>query len=106
MPENKANHKSTNPLQSITISEQCLITFDKSRNLLNSMNQMDLILQMDELNMSSVKLQKIVAYNHELYSMGLLLSNRYIKQLEKMKLLELENERLKKENENLKRNIK
>lgn len=106
MPENKANHKSTNQYNPLTISEQSLITFDVSRNLVNSMNQMDLIAQMDELNMSSVKLQKIVAYNHELYSMGLLLSNRYIKQLEKMKLLELENERLKKENENLKRNIK
>jgi len=70
------------------------------------MNQMDLIAQMDEFNISSVKLQKVIGYNHELFSVGLLLSNRYIKQLEKIKLLELENENLKTENENLKRNIK
>ena len=70
------------------------------------MNQMDVLLQMDEFNISSVKLQKIIGYNHELFSMGLLLSTRYIKQLEQLKTLKSENERLSIENENLKANIK
>lgn len=79
----------------ITISDQCIITFDASKKILNTLNEMDVIMDLSELKITSPKLQKIFNFNNEVYNMGKLLADRYIKQLETIKNQKTEIENLK-----------
>ena len=96
----------SSPKEPLTISQQVMLTFDPLKKVVNEQDQMMLIEVLSENDQASAKLNKIIRFHDEVYIVGKTIGIRYAKQRVELLQLKSEVEVLRKENENLKANIK
>jgi hypothetical protein len=85
--------------------EQILFLFDPLRKVQQTNEEQHLIGELQERTDTSLRFQKIRRFHNEIYDFGKMLSAMVIQDRQKIINLDIEIERLKQENETLKRTI-